>query len=204
MKRAVLVLGLLLWFAGPAWAQSDLTVQSFVCPGGANTQCFRVHASTTEAGLTLNGEIIATRGYKVAYVFAHTGSQVVADISNGAVPIAGSIADNALPGLSGALWQMAPTHGSIIAVAISSSGALTTGTAAHAEATVLSAGRTSRRSGLTSAIGAAKTFTQSSITTAARGVYRFQSDEAIGCNISTSTTIAPGTAQLVCTVIVVY
>lgn len=197
-RLGVLVGLLILAGAAPASAQSDLTIQSFNCPGG-NTRCFRVHANTSTASLTINGDLIATGGYKVAYVYAHANYNVVS--TNVLAPIAGT--GPATINATGPLYQRPGYAGSIIGVSIAANTALTGQGAAHAEAMRFD-GTDTVATALTAVIGAGLANTQYATTTQARGLDVFTATEGVGCRMSVATSTTPTTAMLVCTVLVVY
>ena len=195
---AVLLLGVL-GLPMVALGQSDLTVQSFNCPGG-NTRCFRVHANTTSASVTLNGDVVAAGGYKVAYVFAHPNYMRV-NSSNVQAPIAG--AGPATINAVGPLYHRPGVAGTFVGVSIVSNTALTGTGAAHAEA-IRFDGTTAVATGLTAVIGAGLTNTQYAATTQARGLDIFTASEGVGCRMTVDSAATPTNAILACTVIVAY
>ena len=202
MRRLVLAALAVLLSAGVAGAQTDLTHEQINIPG-TNTSGFRIHGNTSTVNVTVAGVIAATGGYKVAFPFAHTGSSIVAALTNSAVPVVGSVSGNITGGgQSGVLYYRTPTAGSIVAISIMASTALTTQASAHAEAVVIAGMSTTRRTGFTTVIGATLTNTQYGSATAARGTYNFTASEGVGCNVSTSTVVTPLTARLTCTLIV--
>ena len=182
-----------------AWAQADLTIQRFNCPGG-NTQCFRVHANTTSASVTLTGDVNAAGGYKVAYVFAHPNYMVVSS-SNVQAPIAGS--GPSTINATGPLYHRPGFAGSFIGVSIVSNTALTGTAAAHAEA-IRFDGTSAVATGLTATIGAGLAQTTRAATVQARGLDIFTADEGVGCRMSVSASATPTNAMLACAVIVAY
>lgn len=203
MKRLVGVLvGLLILCAGtPVFAQSDLTIQRFNCPGG-NTQCVRTHANTSTASITVTGNLIAAGGYKSAFVFAHPNYVTTGGYTNASVPIAGT--GDLRISASGVNVHRMPYAGSVIGVTIAASTALTGTASAHAEALIYTSATASRATGLTTVIGATLTQTQFAGATQARGLDNFASTEGIGCRTSSNAAFTPGNVNLVCAVIVEY
>lgn len=197
MKRLLLALGLSLALAAPAFAQSDLTVQRFNCPGG-NTQCFRVHTGTSSMSLTLSGDIIAAGGYKVAYTFAHPNYSVVGS-SDVQAPIAGS--GPATINATGPLYVIPGYAGSIISVSIVSNTAITA-TAVHAEA-IRWDGTTGQATGLTAVIGSGLAQTTRATATQARGTDIFTASEGVGCRFTRTAGSTPTNAMIACIVTVV-
>lgn len=208
MRRILLIAGLVIaLLAGAAEAQTvginDQEVQGFFLPA-TSTKAYRVHASRTAMGLTLaHGTITAAGGYKVPFTFAHGGRTQVS-LSAVVMPIAGTVSAAFNTGAVGILYQPTPTPGSIIAIAIASSTALTVGTAT-AEATVLElagGAGTARTTGFTVALDAGTGYTRYRAATQARGLTTFTNGDAVGCNLATSSDFAPTTAEVACTLIV--
>lgn len=203
MTRLALAVALLLLSAGSAAAQTDLTIDRFFLPGTSTTG-YRVHANTSEMHVTVpSGKIRAAGGYKTPVVFSHA-SNVVAGLSNQAIPLA----------TTGVTYLRPVTAGSIIGVSIGARAALDVG-AAHAEATILRDGSVVA-TGLIAVIrdsswsGAQNQFSANS---QARDLSQFTTSEAIGCRITTDSTAAnqgegtlqnpgfrPLTNEFVCTV----
>ena len=204
MKRALLVAPLIvLALAAPLEAQTtgieDREIQRFVLPG-TNTTGFRVHANRSHMNLTLpSGNIVAIGGYKVAVAFAHP-ENMKPSLTNEAMPLVGT----ARPGDSGSgvPYQRTPFAGSIIGIAIGASTALTAGSAT-AEATIRELSGTVRAMGLTAVISGTAA-TQYNATAQARDLDRFTSSDGVGCRITTSSNLAPVTAEIVCTVIIEF
>ena len=206
MTRLLLAVALLA-IAVPVSAQTDVGVQTFACrPPNAGTRCFRVHenATSTTAGMnvTILGDVAASGGYKVAHVFAHNG-RVIVSASNVLFPIAGTSLPS--PATGGPTYVPVPTAGSIIAVSISASTALTAG-GAHAEAVVLR-GTTTAPSGFIALLDASNSAagpSQYNYNTQARGLDILLAGDRIGCRWSSSSDLAPLTMILSCAVTVVY
>lgn len=179
---------------------NDQEIQRFILPG-TNTTGWRVHANRTEMNLRIPaGDIWASGGYKVQYGFSH-GRRIVQNTSNSAAAAVGTIG---VSGTSGVLYAPTPYAGSVIAVAIASSQALTAGYA-HAEATVYQvAGNQTFRTGLTALIGFAGTgiSTRSARATQAKDLDRFLATEGVGCQMTTTSDLTPASAELLCTVVV--
>ena len=206
MKRALIVAVLIL-LAGASLLEAQTTgindreIQRFILPG-TNTTGMRVHASRVHMSLTLPaGNIIAVGGYKVAFSYAHTGN-VSVNISNAAMPVAGTAGPQGPTGplAAGVAYQRTPFAGSVIGVAIGASAALTAGSAT-AEATIRQFDDAVRATGLTAVI-AGTAATQFNATAQARGISVFSTTDSIGCRLTTTADIAPLTAEVVCTVIV--
>src|SRR5438046_924091 len=142
MKRtlrriAVLALTVVLGTAALLEAQStgltDTEVQGFVLPGTA-LKGMRVHGNRSHMSLALPyGNIIARGGYKIPYTYSH-GDQIKASVSAAAMPITGTPKQNV--NASGVAYQRAPYAGSVIAIAVGTSTAITAGSVT-AEATIL-------------------------------------------------------------------
>ena len=201
MKRVLIVAGLvLLAAAGLLEAQStgpnDQETQRFVLPG-TNTTGWRVHASRAHMSLALpRGNIIAAGGYKVAFAYAH-GGNVVVNSTNVAMPILGTASQ--VSAISpGVLYQRVPYEGSIMAISIGASAALTAGTVT-AEATIRRPDGTVYPSGLTAAL---TTGDQFATNTQARGRSVFTDLEGVGCRLTATSAVTPVTAEVLCTVIV--
>lgn len=189
---------LLLVGVGPAAGQSDLTQFQINVPG-SNTSGFRVHGNSSTVNLTVVGEVTAGSGYKTVTVYSHNG-RVVTNTTDTAVPLAGT-ASVTVGGNAGTLYRSVAGAGSIIAVAIGASTAVTAN-AAHAEATILSSG-TKLATGLIAVIGKGLTNETYAITTQARGIDIFKSTEQVGCQLTIDSGFTPVTAGLACTVITV-
>lgn len=206
MKRRIGVTLLFLFAFGviaTALAQTtgvnDVEIERFVLPG-TNTTGFRVHGNRTEMNLRLPaGDIWAQGGYKVQYGFSH-GRRIVQGTSNSNAAAVGTIG---VSGTSGVLYASTPYAGSVVAVAIASSQALTAGYA-HAEASVYQvAGDQIFRTGLTAMIGFTETgFTRSRASSQAKDLDRFLATEGVGCQMTTTSDLTPASAELLCTVVV--
>lgn len=171
----------------------DLTVDQFFLPG-TNTSGYRVHTSTTRAHMNITiprGNIWAVGGYKALARFTHpaTASQSSANI--------------ALSGTA-VTQQRFGYEGSVLGVSVVSSSALTAGTAT-AVPTIRNLG-TVRATGLTAAIGTGPTagHTQFFSRTQARGRDVFGASDEVGCQLTTTSDIAPVGANILCTVIVEF
>lgn len=204
MKRAVLVLGLLLGVVAPAWAQSDLTQWSLNCPS-SSTVCFRAHANSSAVGnfTITGGNIIAAGGYKGAFHFSHGDFVSITNTVPQFVPVAG----NSVQGRpTGGVAHILPGYaGSIIGVSIYSSATLTGVSAAHAEAVITNAhGSALVATGLRAVIGATLTNTAAGAATQGRGISNFTASQGVGCYITSSANFAPLTAYLSCVVIVEF
>ena len=203
LRRVSLALVLvLLAVAGLLEAQTtstqDREIQRFVIPGTANTTGYRVHASATAAHLGVaipRGNIAAMGGYKTMIHFAH-GDQTSATLTDSIVPLAGSARPS--DSGSGVNYQRMPYTGSIMAVAIGSSAAVTAGRIT-ARATILRAGGV-YRTNLTTILDGG----QYQVAQQERGIDIFNATEGIGCQLSTTSNFAPVTAEVICTIIVEF
>ena len=200
MRRAfwlTLAIVLLLPAAAVA-ANHDREVQQFFLPG-TNTSGFRVHsarAALAHMNLTIpRGNIWAVGGYKTPLRFVHTALSGLPPAALTAVAI----------GLdtTGVLYQRLGYEGNVIGLTLAASDALTAGTAtARATIRKTTAGTvTVGLTQLTVTLGGAGP-SQFASATQARGRDTFRADQEVGCQLTTSANIAPGGAQLACTVVV--
>ena len=197
MKRIILaVLLALLVLPTVASAQADLTVDQFFLPG-SNTSGYRVHASTTSSHLNVSlpsGAVWAERGYKEVVRFSHLAATGLTNTNL-------SIHGQSRLAATGGTFQRLGYEGSILGVTLTSSAALTAGTAT-AEPTVQNAGVV-RGSGLTVVLSAAGP-PQYASRIQARGVTTFDSGHEVGCRITTTNDLAPVNAELLCGVTVEF
>lgn len=176
---------------------NDQEVQRFVLPGGNQTG-LRVHASRSHMSLTLPiGKIAALGGYKVAFAYAH-GDNTKPSVSAAAMPISGT--PKPLVSGSGIPYQRAPYAGSVIGIAVGASTALTAGTVT-AEATIRQIDGTVIGTGLTAVLSSAAAV-QYNATSQPRELDNFTASDGVGCRLTSSSDLAPVTAQIVCTVTV--
>lgn len=203
MRRALwLALALGIGFGWPSLgqAQTDLTVHQFFLPG-TNTMGYRVHASRTHMGVQVFGRIHAEGGYRVAYTHAH-GDRVVVGSTRVAVPVAGTPANYARFASAGVLYQRVPYQGRVVGIALGSSVAVTAGTIT-AEATVYdSINSVERGTGLTTGLDNAANTRWNARTISRASAFAFSPPDAVGCRLTTTTTVTPLSLELVCTVIV--
>ena len=195
---AVLASVLVLWATG-----HNVIIQSFFLPA-SGTVGYEVHASSSAMGLRLPlGDINAAGGYKVAYSYGH-GGRVVLGSDGVLVPILGSSSGGGTgnePATAGSTYQRMPYAGSVIGVALQSSGAVTSN-AAHAEAVILS-GTTLIATGLLTRIdGDANT--QYNSATQAKDVDTFAVGELVTCRMTVDSGFLPASAILVCTIVIEY
>ena len=201
MKRAliiasVVVLALAALLEAQTTGINDQETQRFVLPG-TNTTGYRVHASNAHMSIAIpRGNIVAAGGYKTLIHFAH-GDQTSATITGSIMPLAGSARPS--DSGSGVNYQRMPYGGSIMAVAIGASSAVTAGRIT-ARATVLRIGGVVYLTGLTALLDGG----QYQVSQQERGIDTFTSGEGIGCQLTTTSNYTPVTSEVVCTVVVEF
>lgn len=187
LGTALVLLGTLWLAPALAWAQTDLSVEQFFLPA-TSTSGYRVHTSRTHMNVTIpRGNVWAVGGYKTPLQFAHVAT---ASLSNFAIGL----------GQSGVTAQRLGNEGNVLGLTFASSEVITAGTA-DANATIRSGGEI-RSAGLTLRLEPGGQRSQYGSITQARGLATFTATEEVGCRLTTSATIAPASAQLLCTVIV--
>ena len=206
MKRTLSVLIVLvgaLWLATPAQAQTDLTRAAIPClPPNTSTNCWRIHSDTTTTNtqVTLLGAVNASGGYKEAFQFAHP-NRIVINQTNTAVPVAGT--SQTIPASAGPTFVAMPYAGSVIAVSVSTSAAITLG-GAHAEVVINHAGNATNTGLIALLDNAGQTQYNTASQARATSGSVFNAGDRVGCRMSTSSNLAPLTMGVVCTVVVSY